>query len=138
VLLGVPLAALLHSMVQFAYDASTTLGDAGVFVFQVVLGILFGSVVLIPAYTVQALLFRWLWARGAGLAALAAVCGALQAIFVCVWWLVVGLQPSLGGRFRMGPVMVAAAFVAGALVALGVAARLREGPATAPAHASES
>lgn len=125
VLLGVPLAAFLHSIVQFAYDTSTKIGDLGYFVFHFGLGILVGSVILVPAYTAQAFLFRWLRSRGVAGTALVLGCGAFQVGLVGLWWLAVGIEPSLGGRFRMGPVMMLAGFVAGAIVAAETGRRLR-------------
>lgn len=124
ILMGVPVAATLHSIVQFAYDSSLAISDLGYFVIHIALGIIVGSVILIPAYTVQALLFAWLSGRGAPKGVLAIGCGALQAAFVGLWALAFGLEPSLGGRFPISPVMMVAAFVAGALVALVVSGRV--------------
>ncbi len=124
VLLGVPVAAFLHSVVQFAYSASA-LGDLAYFIFHFASGVLVGSVILVPAYSLQALLFASLWSRGLPRRAVGFGCGVLQAAFVGLWWFFVGVEPSLGGRFRMGPVMMTAAFVAGALVAYVTTDRLQ-------------
>src|SRR5689334_7482821 len=56
-LIGVPLAAFTHSVVQFAYEPPASFTDILVFPLHFLLGVGCGLPVLIPAYTLQAGLF---------------------------------------------------------------------------------
>lgn len=88
--------------------------DAPLFVAHVVLGTLFGVVILLPAYSVQAVVFFALTQR-ARVSAMetALLCGGLQALFVWCWDLAVGIQPNLGGRFSLVVPMVLAGTLCG-------------------------
>ena len=114
---GVPAAAFLHSVVQFSYEKSTSPGDIGLFLLHVILGMLLGSVILAPAFLAQAALFVWLRGRGFRPGPVVLACGTFQAGLVALWGCFVGIQPSLGGRFAMGPVMAAAGALAGSYTA---------------------
>jgi hypothetical protein len=134
VLLGTPMAALAHSVLQFARDYRN---DAGwwhdllwVFPAHFVLGILVGGVILVPAYSLQGgvavLLTRW---RCPALVQ-AILGGALQAGLATTWARTVGIEPSLSGNFQLTPAVIAAAFGVGATVALTSAHFNRRKPAS--------
>jgi len=114
---GVPLAAFFHSVLQFLYEPPPI--ETGIWLFpaHVLLGIIVGSIILAPAYCVQALVFLWLSGRHVPKALVLLSCGLFQAGLVAVWAATVGIQPSLAGRFRLTQPMIAAGFLAGALVA---------------------
>ncbi len=114
---GVPLAAFLHSILQFAYEPFFEPVDLLIFFLHFFLGIVIGAVILIPAYFLQALLYLFLQRRGVRCSALIFICGVFQALLVALWAAVVGIEPSLAGRFLLTPPMIFAGFLAGAAVA---------------------
>lgn len=123
-LLGVPLAALLHTALQFAYAYSPNVGsDWALLPIHWAAGMLFGSLILVPAFTVQAFVSVRLDRRafGRGLQILAG--GLTQAAVVGLWARFVGIEPSLPGNFSLTQAMVAAAFLAGGGVAAFAAPR---------------
>jgi hypothetical protein len=123
ILVGVPVAAFEHSILQFAY-ASTggpISQDLWLFPLHFLSGVIVGSIVLVPAFSLQALLFRFLARRGAPALLIVAACGAFQAGLVAFWADTVGIEPSLAGRFRLTPPMIVAGFIAGACATLAAA-----------------
>ena len=116
-LLGVPVAAVLESAVQWAAGAHLTAQDVAVFFASVALVALVGSVVLLPAFALQAGLVIALASRGVGRPWLVVTGAVLQAGLVVLYALVAGLEPSLPGRFPITPPMTVAGLVAGAVVA---------------------
>lgn len=88
--IGVPLAALLHSILQFLFEAP---------------------------FAVQAGLVIALGSLGVGRIAQIVAGAGLQALLVSIWAAFIGIEPSLAGRFRLTPPMVAAGALAGALTA---------------------
>ncbi len=123
---GVPLAAFLHSVVQFAADpgTGTQLRDLWLFPLHVILGATIGSVILVPAFSCQAVLYQGLVLCRLPVPLVVVVCGAFQAGLVFLWANLVGIEPSLAGRFPLTPPMVVAGFIAGGAAAL-VASRSR-------------
>ena len=118
-MLGIPLAAFLHSALQFAHAYSRTVDNHWEF-FPVhwAAGVLFGSIILAPAFTIQAYVSVWLSRRhrSTGLQILA---GALtQAALVALWAKFVGIEPSLSGNFSLSEPMIGAAFLAAGSVAM--------------------
>jgi len=118
-MLGIPLAAFLHSALQFAHAYSRTVDNHWEF-FPVhwAAGVLFGSIILAPAFTIQAYVSVWLSRRrrSTGLQILA---GALtQAALVALWARFVGIEPSLPGNFSLSEPMIGAAFLAAGSVAM--------------------
>jgi len=120
--LGVPLAALLHTAVQTAADVVDR--GAGITLLHFLLGTMLGSVVLAPAFALQALLIFGLRRGGAGLPLQGLAGGAWQAALVAGWAVTVGIEPSLTGRFPMTLPMIAAGFFAGFVVSAVLALRL--------------
>ena len=117
IILGVPLAALFHSILQFAYEPSVGLQDIFVFFFHFFLGTLVGSLILIPAYFLQSLLYLQLHKIRVRCSTLVFISGSFQACLVFLWALFVGIEPSLGGRFLITPPMIFAGFLVGAITA---------------------
>lgn len=115
---GVPLAAFFHSVLQFLYDPPPIGTGIWLFPAHVLLGIIVGSIILAPAYGVQALVFLWLSGCHVPKALVLLICGLFQGGVVAVWAATVGIQPSLAGRFQLTPPMIAAGVLAGALVAV--------------------
>lgn len=124
-LLGVPLAALTHSLVQFAYEPGDSVAEVGWLPVHFLFGIGCGLPILVPAYALQACLFALLLRVRAGWPVQVFAGAALQAGLVGIWAATVGVQPSLGGNFPMTPVMISAAAVVGGLVA-AVVSRLQK------------
>jgi hypothetical protein len=123
-LLGIPLAAFLHTALQFAYAYSPHLdNDWELFPVHWVAGMLFGSLILAPAFTVQAYISVWLDRQrfSTGFQILAG--GLVQATLVSLWARWVGIEPSLPGNFPLTPPMIGAGFLAGAVVAVFAAPR---------------
>lgn len=118
VIIGVPLAALLFTVVQAAH-AYVPGGDKGVAssVFVFILALLVGALILIPAYTLQAFASAGLNRLGVGRLVQVAVGAAIQASLVAAWAGVIGMSPSLKGNFSLLPVMLGAAVLAGGVVA---------------------
>ena len=117
--LGISLSALLHTILQFAYSYSARFdNDWDVFPIHWAAGVLFGSVILGPAYTVQALISVGLERRKAGRFIQIAAGGFMQASLVWLWSQSIGIEPSLSGNFALTQPMIAAGFVAGAAVAV--------------------
>jgi len=116
--LGIPLAALLHTCLQFAHAYSSRFdNDWDIFPLHWFLGVVFGSVVLGPAFSVQALLAISLGKKHAGRVTQIVAGGLLQGVFVWLWAEVIGIEPSLSGNFLLTEPMIAAGCVAGAIVA---------------------
>ncbi len=119
--LGVPLAAFLHTVLQFAHAYSPNVdNDWGFFPVHWVAGILFGAPLLVPAFTIQAYIGLWLRLFGRVVQILAG--GFTQSALVGLWVRFVGLEPSLPGNFSTLP-MTIAGFVAGSAVAALAAPR---------------
>jgi len=112
-LIGVPLAAFTHSVVQFAYDPV----EFGWFPVHFIFGLGCGLPILIPAYALQAGVFALLRRVRAAWLVQVVAGAAVQAGIVGVWAATIGVQPSLGGNFPMTPVMIGAAGVVGGIVA---------------------
>jgi len=124
--IGIPLSALLHTILQTAADRTSF--SIGITILHFVLGMLLGSIVLGPAYALQAIVSRTLTALGVGRVGLMVSGGVLQALLVALWASWVGIEPSLPGRFALTLPMIAAGFFAGAVV--GALAGVRaSGPA---------
>lgn len=119
--LGVPLAALTHTIVDWIW-VTPRLRDIWVFPFQVVLGAIFGSILLIPAFAGQALLMRRLSSSGVPFLTRAVIAGLLQASFVWLFGFTVGLESHFSAIPMM--MMMTAAFLVGAAVACIVAVRV--------------
>jgi hypothetical protein len=117
VLFGIPLGAGLHTAVQTAADWTPHDGGALLTLAHFTLGMLCGGVVLGPAFSVQALVSVGLARAGAGRAMQVAAGGFVQAGCVGLWALLVGIEPSLPGRFPRTLPMIGAGFIAGAAVA---------------------
>jgi len=117
--IGVVAAAVLHAAVRFAHEtnSSNVLGMTLISPVYVVLSIVVGSLILIPAFAVQASLFHLLTKLRTPPTFVIVLCGMLQAGFVELWRLTIGLEGSLPGEFRLAPVMHVAGFAAGALTA---------------------
>ncbi len=113
--LGIPLAAFLHSALQFAHAYSP---NWGLFPVHWATGMLFGSLILAPAFTSQAYISVWLSRRGFGKAAQIPAGGLTQATLVALWARFVGIEPSLPGNFSLTEPMIGAAFLAGGAVAM--------------------
>lgn len=116
-LLGIPLAAFLHSALQFAYAYSPNLdNDWGFFPIHWAAGMIVGSLILAPAFTLQAFVAVWLSRKNfsAGLQVLSG--GLVQATLVALWAHFVGIEPSLSGNFQLTMPMIAAGFLSGAVV----------------------
>ena len=121
-MLGVPLAALLHTALQFAYAYSPNVdSDWGFFPVHWVAGILFGAPILVPAFTIQAYIGLWLRLFGRVVQILAG--GVTQSALVALWVRFVGIEPSLAGNFALTLPMTIAGFVAGSTVAALAAPR---------------
>jgi hypothetical protein len=121
--LGVPAAATAHAIVHCICEALPA-RELWVLPFYVVLGTIVGSIVLVPAFAVQALLVHFLSTMRFPLAMRAIAAGALQSGFVWIWALTVGLEPSSGSWLPVTPWMMSAAFVVGAGTTCFVALRL--------------
>lgn len=117
VLIGVPLAAALHTALQTAADPLPHDDGALLTLLHFALGVLVGSVVLGPTFSVQALVSIALGKAGAGRLVQVPAGAVVQASFVSVWALTVGIEPSLPGRFSLTLPMIGAGLVAGAVVA---------------------
>src|SRR5262245_43260781 len=117
IVLGVPLAAFLHSVVQFANEAQLGLRDVLLFPVHFLAGVVVGSVILAPAFFGQALLFQLLTTLRVPTWLVIALCAGYQAGVVALWGKAVGIEPSLAGRFALTPPMIVAGFVAGGVVA---------------------
>ena len=116
--IGIPLSAALHTALQTAAETASV--GIGVTILHFVTGMLVGSIVLGPAYALQAIFGRALAALGIGRLGLALAGGGLQALLVSAWAFWVGIEPSIPGRFPLTLPMIGAGFVAGAVVgALG-------------------
>jgi hypothetical protein len=116
VLIGVPSAAFAHSVLQFAHDASISWERAWRFPIHFGLGLLVGSIILVPAYSLQALQFIGLRKLGSGAVVQMIAGGILQAGLVSLWAAFVGIEPSLAGNFPLTVPMIAAGFLVGAVV----------------------
>jgi hypothetical protein len=115
---GIPLAATCHTAIQTAAEPVDSLVVTQI---HFVLGMLVGSIVLGPAYALQALSAWALDRRGVGRGWRMGVGGALQALLVTAWAAVVGIEPSLAGRFPMTVPMILAGLSVGVVVgAIGV------------------
>ena len=124
-LLGIPLAAFLHTALQFAYAYSPNVdNDWGFFPVHWVAGILFGAPLLAPAFTIQAYIGLWLRLFGPVVQILAG--GFTQSALVGLWVRFVGIEPSLAGNFSLTLPMTIAGFVAGSTVAALAAPRATE------------
>ena len=122
--LGIPLAAFLHSALQFAHAYSRTVdNDWGFFPVHWAAGMLFGSLILAPAFTSQAYISVWLSRRGFGKAAQILAGGLTQATLAGLWARFVGIEPSLPGNFSLTLPMIGAGFLAGGAVAAFAAPR---------------
>jgi hypothetical protein len=117
-LFGVPSAAFAHSVIQFASAPDTGLADLWLFAAHFLFGLLFGPVILLPAFSIQAGLFLGLRGVNAPAAVQVLAGGGIQAALVSLWAYIVGIEPSLPGRFSITAPMIAA----GVLVGMGVAA----------------
>ena len=113
--IGIPLSALLHTALQTAAETGSV--TIGITVLHFVLGMLVGSIVLGPAYALQAILSRTLAALGIGRLGQVLAGGGLQALLVSAWAFWVGIEPSLPGRFPLTLPMIAAGLLAGGIVA---------------------
>src|SRR5262245_16737170 len=90
VLLGVPLAALLHSILQFAYEGSWRGRDFVLFPIHFLAGVVVGSLILVPAFFAQAVVFHVLTRARIPAWAVLVVCGGAQAGIVALWARYVG------------------------------------------------
>ena len=123
-MLGIPLAAFLDSALQFAHAYSpSTDNDWGLFLIHWAAGMLFGSLVLAPAFTVQAYISVWLNRRRFGIGSQVLAGGLAQAALVGLWGRFVGIEPSLPGNFPLTLPMIGAGFLAGTVVAVFAAPR---------------
>ena len=118
--LCIPLAAFLHSALQFAHAYSP---NWGLFPVHWATGMLFGSLILVPAFTSQAYISVWLSLRRFGKAAQIPAGGLTQATLVALWARFVGIEPSLPGNFFLTLPMIGAGFLAGGAVAAFAAPR---------------
>ena len=117
VIIGVPLAALLFTVVQTAYAYVPGEKGASHSIAMFLLALLVGALILIPAYTLQAFASAGLGRLGVGRAVQIGVGAAIQASLVAAWAGVFGMSPSLRGNFPLMPVMLGAAVLAGSVVA---------------------
>ncbi len=115
-LIGVPAAALAHSLVQFAYDPGS-LAEMGWLPLHFLFGLGCGLPILVPAYALQGCLFALLMRLKAHWLAQVLAGAVLQGALVALWAMTIGVQPSLGGNFPMTPVMIPAAALVGGVVA---------------------
>ena len=111
--LGVPAAVTAHGIVHCVCEAMPA-RDLWVFPVYVVLGTILGSVVLAPAFVVQALLVHFLSTLRIPLPMRAVAAGATQSSFVWIWGSTIGLEPSYGSWLPLTPWMMTAAFLVGA------------------------
>ena len=118
-MLGIPLAAFLHSALQFAHAYSRTIDNEwGFFPVHWAAGMLFGSLILAPAFTIQTYISVWLSRRGFGKGVQIPAGGLTQATLVALWARFVGIEPSLPGNFSLTEPMIGAAFLAGGAAAM--------------------
>lgn len=110
---GLPAAAVAHAVVHCVCEAMPV-RELWVFPFYVVLGAIAGSIVLAPAFAVQAMLVDFLVAMRIPLAVRATAAGGVQSAFVWIWASTIGLEPSAGSWLPVTPWMMTAAFVVGA------------------------
>lgn len=116
---GVPLAAFFHSFLQFSYEINKhNIDDLWLFPVHFGLGVLFGSVILVPAYALQAMVFIFLRANGGNRSTQIMFGGLLQAVFVSLYAMFVGIEPSLKGNFPLTFPMIMAGFFCGSIVAV--------------------
>jgi hypothetical protein len=123
VFVGVPVAAFLHSVLQFAADPSTGahVSDLLLFPLHFILGVLVGSVILVPAFTCQAMLYQGLVLCRTPVPLVVVGCGVFQASLVFLWAGLVGIEPSLAGRFCLTTPMIFAGFIAGGVASFSAA-----------------
>jgi len=121
--LGVPAAATAHALVRFICEA-LPLRQLWFLPVYALLGVVFGSIVLVPAVVAQTLLIRRLSARRVPIGVSALTAGLLQAAFVWLFDRLIGLEPTWKLRIAVTPLMMLAAFLVGSLVACAVAVRL--------------
>ena len=112
IIVGVPLAALLHSVVHGASEVKG-LSELWVGIFHFLGGMVCGAVVFVPAYSLQGLTSMLLIRKGAKRLIVALAGGSLQALIVLLWATFVGIEPSLPGRFPITIPMICAGFAAG-------------------------
>ena len=118
-MLGIPLAAFLHSALQFAHAYSRTVdNDWGFFPVHWAAGMLVGSLILAPAFTIQAYLSVWLSRRSFGKGVQLLAGGLTQAALAALWARFVGIEPSLPGNFSLTQPMIGAGFLAGGAAAM--------------------
>jgi hypothetical protein len=110
---GVPAAAIAHGVVHCVCEAIPA-RDLWLFPVYVILGTIFGSIVLAPAFALQALLVHVLSTIRVPLTLRAAAAGAMQSSFVWLWASTIGLEPSYGSWLPLTPWMMTAAFLVGA------------------------
>jgi len=103
---GIPLAAALHTALQTAADPLSRDDGAMLTLLHFVLGVLVGSLILGPTFSEQALVSIALGKAGAGRWIQVPVGAVVQASFVAVWALIVGMEPSLPGRFSLALPMI--------------------------------
>ena len=135
--IGVVAGAVLHAAVRFAHEtnASNLLKMSLISPIYVVLSIVVGSLILIPAFALQAALFHLLTKLRTPPGLVIVLCGSLQAGFVELWRLTIGLEGSLPGEFPLAPVMHVAGFAAGTLTARATFKNLNA-PVTTPSDES--
>ena len=118
-MLGIPLAAFLHSGLQFAHAYSRTLdNDWGFFPVHWAAGMLVGSLILVPAFTSQACISVWLSRRSCRKGVQILAGGLTQATLVALWARFAGIEPSLPGNFSLTEPMIGAGFLAGSAAAM--------------------
>jgi hypothetical protein len=101
--LGVPAAATAHAIVHCICEAMPA-RELWILPIYVILGAIVGSIVLVPAFAVQALLLHVLSTMKIPLAMRAIAAGAVQAGFVWIWSLTMvwSQVPGPGFRLRRG------------------------------------
>jgi hypothetical protein len=124
---GVPVAAFFHSFLQFAFDPPVNARGVWLFPLHFFLGVLVGSIVLVPAFSLQAAVFHALRSKGFPVGAVIVTCGACQAGIVALWAVFVGIQPSLSGRFHLTFPMIVAGFIAGVVTSISAIPEQKEG-----------
>ena len=123
-MLGIPLAAYLHTALQFAHAYAPNIDNRwGLLPVHWAAGMLFGSLILAPAFTIQAYISVWLNRQRFGTGPQILAGGLAQATLVALWARFVGIEPSLPGNFSLTLPMMGAGFLAGGVVALFAAPR---------------
>jgi hypothetical protein len=117
VAVGVPAAAFAFSALQFAHHKPFAWEDLWLFPLYYASAILVGSLILVPAYTLQALLFQGLRLLHRTSLVQIGAGGLFQAGLLTLWAVWIGIEPSLAGNFDLTLPTLVAGFLVGALTA---------------------